>query len=423
MPTQGTYYLDTSSFATATAIYTDAALTTAATNGWYKTSSNTFREQTGAPNNPVLSSTFTCECTTYSSAAVESTSTAACVATVNQTYFHNGSSSLPVVSDVCYSDAGQTVLGNGFYKLSNTNYIEITGGAGVVASVGAFATGTSFNSTTTQTNSTNACGATVNQTYYHNGSTGLPITTNACYTDACQSTALGNGYYRLAPANQNYTITVSNPGSGNKYYIDGVLQTTLVLTKGYTYTFNQSNSSNSSHPFRLSTTSDGTHGGGSQYTTGWTDNGGTAGSNLISTFVVPSNAPSTLYYYCQYHSGMGGQISIASGSSYMQITGGSGVIASITACPSALTAYSSSTGTVFNGVCPFDGSNPPANQTYYHDGSGTLPTAGDICYSDSGGTTTLGSFYYYLTGTGSNNRQYIQVDNNGEVLFGYPQLC
>ena len=71
MPTQGTYFLNTTSFATATAIYTDAALTTAASNGWYKTSSNTFRQQTGAPSTPVLSTTYTCECTTFSSSTVE----------------------------------------------------------------------------------------------------------------------------------------------------------------------------------------------------------------------------------------------------------------------------------------------------------------------------------------------------------------
>jgi len=426
MPTQGTYFLNTTSFATATAIYTNAALTTAAPNGWYKTSSNTFRQQTGAPSTPVLSTTYTCECTTFSSSTVEASESAACGATINQTYYHTGSGSTPVATNVCYSDPGQNVLGNGYYKLTSTTFMQITGGSGVVASVGTFTVGTSFSSTTTQTNSTNACAASTGQTYYHNGSTGtgaLPITTNACYVDACQSIALGNGYYKLAPANQNYTITVSNPGSGNKYYINGVLQTTLVLAKGYTYTFNQSNSSNSSHPFRLSTTSDGTHGGGSQYTSGWTDNGGTAGSNLISTFVVPSNAPDTLYYYCQYHSGMGGQIGVASSNSYMQITGGSGVIASITACPSALTSYSSSTMGNFNGVCPFNGSNPPANQTYYHDGSGTLPATGDTCYSDSAGTTTLIGGYYYLSGTGSNNRNYIQVNSSGVVNFGYPQLC
>jgi len=100
-----------------------------------------------------------------------------------------------------------------------------------------------------------------------------------------------------------------------------------------------------------------------------------------------------------------------------------GVVDSIVTCPTCLTSYSSSTVSTFNGVCPLDGSNPPANQTYYHNGSGTLPAVGDRCFSDAAGTSALASGYYYITGTGSGNRTYIQLDNNADVLFGYPQQC
>ena len=89
----------------------------------------------------------------------------------------------------------------------------------------------------------------------------------------------------------------------------------------------------------------------------------------------------------------------------------------------SVTSYSSSTVSVFNGVCPFNGSNPPASQTYYHNGSGTLPAVGNRCFSNSAGTSALASGYYYLTGTGSGNRTYIQLDNNGDVLFGFPTQC
>lgn len=105
---------------------------------------------------------------------------------------------------------------------------------------------------------------------------------------------------------QTFTVTVSNPGSGNVYYIDSVQQDTVNLTEGNTYRFDQSDSSNSGHPLRFSTTSNGTHGGGTQYTTGVTTNGtpGTAGA--YTQITVASGAP-TLYYYCTNHSGMGGQ--------------------------------------------------------------------------------------------------------------------
>ncbi len=117
------------------------------------------------------------------------------------------------------------------------------------------------------------------------------------------------------------------------------------------------------------------------------------------------------------------KISSTGTGTYIQITGNTGTVSAVTSCPASTTSYSSSTVSVFNGVCPFDGSNPPANQTYYHDGSGTLPSAGDTCYSDSGGTTTLASGYYYLTGTGSGNREYIQFTNTVELLFSYTNIC
>jgi len=58
------------------------------------------------------------------------------------------------------------------------------------------------------------------------------------------------------------------------------------------------------HPIALSTLTDGTHGGGSEYTTGVTQ-----GTNEIS-FTPDSNTPDVLYYYCKNHSGMGGYISV-----------------------------------------------------------------------------------------------------------------
>jgi len=104
---------------------------------------------------------------------------------------------------------------------------------------------------------------------------------------------------------RTFTVTVSNPGSGNRYYIDSVLQETVNLAEGFTYKFDQSDSSNSGHPFKFSTTSNGTHGGGSEYTTGVTTSGTTGQTDAYVQIAVAASAPQ-LYYYCQYHSGMGG---------------------------------------------------------------------------------------------------------------------
>jgi hypothetical protein len=108
----------------------------------------------------------------------------------------------------------------------------------------------------------------------------------------------------------NYAVTVASGtniyGSGNKYYINGSVSPTLTLNEGSTYWFDQSDSSNSSHPLRFSTTANGTWGGGSQYTTGVTTVGTPGSAGAYTKITVASGAP-TLHYYCTNHSGMGGQ--------------------------------------------------------------------------------------------------------------------
>ena len=119
---------------------------------------------------------------------------------------------------------------------------------------------------------------------------------------------MGGTAYTPSTGTISLAITVSNPGSGNKYYIDGGGPApTISLTEGKTYRFDQSDSSNNSHPLRFSTTSGGSHGGGSEYTTGVTTNGTPGSSGAYTEITVASDAP-TLYYYCSSHSGMGGQL-------------------------------------------------------------------------------------------------------------------
>ena len=110
----------------------------------------------------------------------------------------------------------------------------------------------------------------------------------------------------VTPVSDIFAVTVANPGSGNKYYIDGAQQATVSLTEGNTYRFDQSDSTNAGHPLRFSTISDGTHGGGSEYTTGVVTNGTPGSSGAYTQITVAASAP-TLYYYCTNHSGMGGQ--------------------------------------------------------------------------------------------------------------------
>ena len=118
----------------------------------------------------------------------------------------------------------------------------------------------------------------------------------------------GPSYYSqtLSPTTVNLTVTVAQVDGSNKYFIDGVAQKELVLQKGYTYRFNQSNASNSSHPLNLSTTSDGTHNSGSSYTTSVTMAGTPGNAGAYTEIYVVESTPA-LNYYCSAHSGMGGK--------------------------------------------------------------------------------------------------------------------
>lgn len=125
------------------------------------------------------------------------------------------------------------------------------------------------------------------------------------FTQTTDATTIGGVSYT------SLTVTVAygtnGYGSGNKYYIAGLsgASPTVTLNEGTTYRFDQSDASNSGHPLRFSTTANGTHGGGSQYTTGVTAVGTPGQAGAYTQIAVQSGAP-TLYYYCTNHSGMGG---------------------------------------------------------------------------------------------------------------------
>ena len=106
----------------------------------------------------------------------------------------------------------------------------------------------------------------------------------------------------LEPVNTvNFVVTVEN----GKFLIDGSLLETLDLEEGKTYRFDISDSTVGAHPFRLSTTEDGSHGGGSAYTTGVTVVGTQGQAGAYLEIKVDKNTANALYYYCTAHPGMG----------------------------------------------------------------------------------------------------------------------
>ena len=117
-----------------------------------------------------------------------------------------------------------------------------------------------------------------------------------------------------------YTVTVAaaTSGSGNRFYINGAENPTIdfeatTLYTGATYRFDQSHSSNATHPLKFSETSDGTHNSGSEQSAdpNVTYNGtpGQAGAYTEIVF-APFAGVSALHYYCANHSGMGNKVNL-----------------------------------------------------------------------------------------------------------------
>ena len=115
---------------------------------------------------------------------------------------------------------------------------------------------------------------------------------------------LGGGFFH-ADANAgaaSFSVTNQNAGA---YVIDGQFNPPLQLTRGETYTFNINASG---HPFLIKTVQG--SGAGNQFSNGVTGNGTQVGT---LTFTVPLNAPSTLFYNCQFHPLMTGMITVIDG--------------------------------------------------------------------------------------------------------------
>ena len=194
-----------------------------------------------------------------------------------------------------------------------------------------------------------------------------------------------------------YAVTVS---SGN-FLIDGEANATISFRPGVVHRFDLSDSSVGSHPFKLSTTSDGSHNSGSEYTTGKTANGSQGSSGAYVEYTVNAATPDILYYYCSSHSGMGGTITVfgsaygdADVQSYLSAgTGitlsGSGVIASSITQYSDSDAQAVSINNVVEDTTPQLGGNLDLNSSNIT-GTGNIDTSGDITITSTSDTSAAG---------------------------------
>jgi hypothetical protein len=120
----------------------------------------------------------------------------------------------------------------------------------------------------------------------------------------------GNGDPDIA---QTFDVTVASldgdyPYSdqnviGVAFAIDGEVGATITLERGKTYAFDLGNGVDPNHPFYVGTTAEG--GGSGAYR----DNPALKTTGTV-TFTVPSDAPNSLFYVCDNHVYMGGEMTI-----------------------------------------------------------------------------------------------------------------
>jgi len=103
---------------------------------------------------------------------------------------------------------------------------------------------------------------------------------------------------------KTFRVTVVNVGGANKYFIDGKQQYGLNLVKGRTvYIFDQSDSTNDGHPLRFYLD----EGRSTLFSTNVQTVGTPGNPGAYTQIFVANDGPTTLYYQCSIHAGMGGK--------------------------------------------------------------------------------------------------------------------
>ena len=136
----------------------------------------------------------------FTTNSVNNSSQGACCAAQNQTYYFarnatNGfvvdTNTLPQIGNFVFSDSnGANVLLNGYYRTTSSSGVYVQ--SGVVYDTFSPCSGcvTAFDSSILFRD---ACGATLNQVYYHNGINAIPVTGDTCYSNSAGTTTLSAG--------------------------------------------------------------------------------------------------------------------------------------------------------------------------------------------------------------------------------------
>ena len=107
------------------------------------------------------------------------------------------------------------------------------------------------------------------------------------------------------------TVTIALTFASGNFVIESTANKPLTMRKNFTFEFDVSDNSNTGNVLAFSSTSDGTHGGGSEFTGNVTRTGtpGTAGAK-VSIFINDSTPDNSFHYYCVGTSGAGAAITV-----------------------------------------------------------------------------------------------------------------
>tara|TARA_B100001057_G_scaffold32370_1_gene29387 strand:+ start:3453 stop:4961 length:1509 start_codon:yes stop_codon:yes gene_type:complete len=188
-----------------------------------------------------------------------------------------------IINSIRTSTAGTpTLTSSSNINMSVGGSVTVSGGGFRVASL----TGTQRNAMT----------AANGEIVYNSSTNKLQTYENNAWTDVISSGSTPGATFTLtANGASDYVFAADS-----RFFPTSANDPVLYLRRGDTYTF--VNNSGGSHPFQIRQSN-----GGSAYNTGVTNNGASSG-NIV--FTVPMSAPSTLYYQCTNHSGMGNTINI-----------------------------------------------------------------------------------------------------------------
>lgn len=133
--------------------------------------------------------------------------------------------------------------------------------------------------------------------------------TNVIPSQTSATFAMGNenieaGANPVVYTGRTFKVTVVHVGGAHKYFIDGRQQYGLNLVKDRNlYTFDQSDSSNAGHPLRLYLD----EGRTTPFTVNVETNGTPGNPGAYTRVFIVNSGPTTLYYQCSIHAGMGGK--------------------------------------------------------------------------------------------------------------------